>query len=429
MPQIFVSYSRKDEDFARKLAQSLKEIGAEVWIDVENIPAGANWSNSINEALKSCVLMLLIISPDAMSSEPVNDEWQYFHQKKKPIIPILYKPAELHFQLERKQYIDFQQKEYQVALEQLCNELQRYGISTKANMPLIEIPGASPIIKTVAPAPSSVDLSPDEFKKLLPDLSTILPPPFEWCVIPAGEVTIEYSKTDHQTFHVPTFAMAKYPITNAQYQVFEDAKDGYQDAKWWDYSDDARAWRAENKQPVNTAFEGKDLPRTNVTWFEAVAFCRWLHTRAGLRIFVSGELVTQSILMRHIAISLPTEQQWQRAAQGSDGRIYPWGDDFILLRCNTAESGNRKVTSVIQYPNGVTPFGVMDMAGNTWDWCLTTWEGDQITLDGGEYRVARGGSWDNYHDHARVMYHSNGHPELRFYNVSIRLVCCHISIK
>jgi formylglycine-generating enzyme required for sulfatase activity len=250
-----------------------------------------------------------------------------------------------------------------------------------------------------------------------PDVSAILPPPFEWRYIPAGKVTLEYGEwqlvndslkyqvTSRKDFEVPAFHMAKYPITSAQFEVFVKAKDGYRDACWWDYSDEAKAWRAENAQPEKSTFDGGDCPRTDVSWYEAVAFCQWLDPRTGSK-----------------GITLPTEQQWQRAAQGDDGRAYPWGNDFDKNCCNTRESGIGRTTPVTRYLNGASPFKVVDMAGNVWEWCRTTREGDSIGLIGGSSRALRGGSWVNDQDVSRAVYRSSNRPALRNLNVGFRLV-------
>jgi hypothetical protein len=124
MARIFISYSRNDVEFARKLAQSLSEMGEDIWIDVEDIPAGMNWSSAIQQGLHICDAMLVILSPDSVSSSNVADEWQYYHDQRKPIIPVLWKPAEVHYQLRRIQYIDFHTQNYETALKQLQTAIQ-----------------------------------------------------------------------------------------------------------------------------------------------------------------------------------------------------------------------------------------------------------------------------------------------------------------
>ena len=120
-------------------------------------------------------------------------------------------------------------------------------------------------------------------------------------------------------FHVPEFVIAKYPITKAQYATFKN--EGYPSGQG-------------------------DRPVTEMIWDDAIKFGVWLSEETGL------------------AISLPTEQQWQRAAQGDTEWKYPWGDEFDSSRCNTKESGIGTTTSVTKYLGGVSPYGVMDMSGN-----------------------------------------------------------------
>jgi len=120
MTRVFISYSRADEDFARRLATDLDRLGAEVWIDVDDIPPGANWSTAVQQGLDACDALVLVISPDSMTSKNVEDEWQYVRDECKAILPVLWRPApKLHFQLRRIQYVDFHRQDYDTALGQL----------------------------------------------------------------------------------------------------------------------------------------------------------------------------------------------------------------------------------------------------------------------------------------------------------------------
>ncbi|MBZ0275303.1 MAG: formylglycine-generating enzyme family protein, partial [Anaerolineae bacterium] len=126
-------------------------------------------------------------------------------------------------------------------------------------------------------------------------------------------------------------------------------------------------------------------PVVGVSWYEAVAFCLWLSK-------VSGE-----------RIMLPTEPQWQRAAQVlPDGRniryIYPWGNEWNGSKCNNnvAPFNSKSTTPVLQYAGqGDSPCGVTDMAGNVWEWCRTEYYSGMDDLNGTNARVLRGGSWLN----------------------------------
>ena len=128
MPRIFVSYSRDNESFAHQLAQSLSEAGADVWIDVEDIPVGMNWSTAIQEGLDTSDVLLVVLSPSSMASKNVAQEWQYFIDHDRPIVPILYQPTSIHFQLNRLQYIDFYNNPYETALLLLYQHLSKLGV-------------------------------------------------------------------------------------------------------------------------------------------------------------------------------------------------------------------------------------------------------------------------------------------------------------
>lgn len=130
MDNIFISYSRRDEYFARCLAADLQESGAGIWIDVDDIPAGAKWSTAIQEGLRTCDVLILIISPDSMESVNVEDEWQYFLDKNKPIIPVYWRDCEPHFQLRRLQYVDFRKEytDYDQSMLSLIARLSEHGV-------------------------------------------------------------------------------------------------------------------------------------------------------------------------------------------------------------------------------------------------------------------------------------------------------------
>ncbi len=225
-------------------------------------------------------------------------------------------------------------------------------------------------------------LSLDPLSALSNKTESILGSPFAWCCIPAGKVTLvdasDYGGTIGGNYEVAEFAIAKYLITNRQYKSFTAHANGFCNPKWWDYSPQAIQWRKDHRNPKRTAFEGDDLPVTRVSWFDSVAFCIWL----------SAEVES--------TIRLPTEQEWQRAAVGDSGWNYPWGNEFDETRANY---GNRlgKVSVVGSFPDGQNPFGVMDMIGNLWEWCLTIWGTDDTDLNGYVYRAFRGSAWNAGH--------------------------------
>ena len=158
-----------------------------------------------------------------------------------------------------------------------------------------------------------------------------------------------------------------------------------------------------------------------MNWYDAVAFTRWLTAR--LR--AAGELKAGT------EIRLPTEDEWEKAARGTDGREYPWGNGYQAGYANIdekiANAGPaylERTTPVGAYPQGASPFGALDMAGNVWEWTLTEYSNKRsVDLTNDRARVVRGGSWDGGPGSARascrVSYYS---PGSRDYFVGFRVV-------
>jgi hypothetical protein len=136
MPQIFVSYSHKDRNFAHRLVNNLSLCGADIWIDTEKIRGGEIWLKEIDEALKACQIMLLVISPNSMASENVNAELRYFVESRKRLIPIRWRPADVPFVIQQLHYIDFRSP-YNLAFLQLHTVLNEYGCDLKPIPPSI----------------------------------------------------------------------------------------------------------------------------------------------------------------------------------------------------------------------------------------------------------------------------------------------------
>ena len=233
----------------------------------------------------------------------------------------------------------------------------------------------------------------------MPDTSAL--PMLEWCDIPAGSVTIEDEKINYRKEHtVDAFRISKYPVTYAQFQAFIDAPDGFRSEAWWQGLAAREAEPGVQKWPID------NHPRENVSWYDAVAFCRWLSAKTGL------------------TITLPTEQQWQRAAQGDDGREFPWGSEPDPARCNTDGNGLKRTTPAGQYPDGASPYGVCDMAGNVWEWCLNEYDNPENTdLAGTARRALHGSSWYSSLDRARCACRYSDEPDARFGDFGFRVVC------
>lgn len=235
-----------------------------------------------------------------------------------------------------------------------------------------------------------------------PTSVALLPAPFAWVEIPSGRGTMQTDESG-VTLAIPTerYWIAKYPVTNAQFRLFIEAG-GYQTERWWTAAGWQERQREKWTQPrfwTDRDFNGAEQPVVGVSWFEAVAFCRWLSEATGEDIM------------------LPTQAQWQYAAQGDDGRAYPWGDAWDCKRCNNSVSpcDSRRTTPVRAYEGkGDSSFGVVDMAGNVWEWCLTDDDdGTNIVDSISNSRVLRGGSWyDDSTEYFRCVYRFGVSPDL-----------------
>lgn len=199
-----------------------------------------------------------------------------------------------------------------------------------------------------------------------------------------------------------SFWIARYPVTYRQFQIFVDSDGGFSNSVWWNGLTISENHHAE---PEEQCFKYWNHPRENVSWYDAIAFCRWLTTT----IKIYADLLPPEMYGRDDwRITLPTEWQWEKAAHGYDGRAYPWGDEYDPSYANVHETYSlekvdfhylQKTSAVGTYPQGVSPFGVLDMSGNVWEWCLNEYrKPGRVQVGGNATRVLRGGSW-NYTSH------------------------------
>jgi formylglycine-generating enzyme required for sulfatase activity/class 3 adenylate cyclase len=231
------------------------------------------------------------------------------------------------------------------------------------------------------------------------------PRPGEMVVIPAGKFLMGEGREQHELF-LPAYQVGKYPVTNTEYARFIEAG-GYQDKSWWTEAGWQEVGQKQNEPRYwqDARFNKLNQSAIGLSWYECVAYCRWLSTETGQ-------------LYR-----LPTEAEWEKGARGVDGGVYPWGNEFEASRLNARE-GDQKVctnTPVGIYPTGVSPFGLFDCAGNVWEWCATRWkkpfpyDGYQNEwradyLEGRNLRVLRGGSWNYKAEVTRCSYRFKFQP-------------------
>jgi formylglycine-generating enzyme required for sulfatase activity len=272
------------------------------------------------------------------------------------------------------------------------------------------------------PLTSSPNLAPTSLPRrvLVPVLVEVSANPFLMGSTDSDPLADDREKPQH-TLNLPTYWIGMTEVTNAEFQPFVKG-DGYTNPAYW--SEAGWAWRQENNkitQPAhwnNTNFSDPEQPVVGVNWFEALAYVRWLSKQTGHE------------------FRLPSEAEWEKAARGTDGRIWPWGNIWEAGRANSKEAGTDRTTPAGKYPNGVSPYGALDMAGNVWEWCATKWDQDYpyqledewqaAYLEADTRRILRGGSWAAGPDGQRLVRAAYrnlqyGDPDFRTSDVGLRV--------
>ncbi len=182
----------------------------------------------------------------------------------------------------------------------------------------------------------------------------------------------EFARQDGST---PRFFITRTPVTNAQYRAFVEATGRPApdvDAKTWrSYGlihpwprTRRHAWKNDMPPPGRA-----DHPAVLVSFEDAKAYAAWLSKVTAFR------------------WRLPTEREWEKAARGDDGRRFPWGDRFDASRLNSHDNGSFDTVPVGSFPNGASPFGMLDAAGQVFEWTATA--------AGSGRSIVKGGSWDD----------------------------------
>jgi formylglycine-generating enzyme required for sulfatase activity len=422
---IFISYSRKDSTFAHKLAYDLRIAGHNIWID-EALKVGQDWEETIEAKLKEAKEVIVVLSTNAIKSKWVQHEGSIAYGLNKKLFPVLietlpddelplwgkkfqhhnfvdveYEQAFISFEAALtprdpiRELLDQRVHDYKTTKELLSKDFlqvldesfekrkDKFIITEEADnlirisrqkvrkeqrtrqigIGLIAIlAGITIVIATLATI--------GQFRQLIyhPDISEDY-----WVEIPAGEFAMgslasdpyaqEHEIPQHKVF-LSTYQIGRYEITNSEYAQCVRAGVCYHP----------------DKELINNPEEA-DFPVVFVNWNDANNFCKWIGGR------------------------LPTEAEWEKAARGSDGRLYPWGNEEP--NCNLANYGacDRETKPVGQFSNEPAPYVIYDLAGNVWEWVsdwydseyysISPYENPQGPSEAPPRRVLRGSAWVN----------------------------------
>jgi formylglycine-generating enzyme len=424
---VFICYARQDQDFVLALAAQLKAREVLVWLDQWDLLPGENYIESIDVVIDGCEKLLLVLSPASESSREVRGEWLSALAKNKPIVPVLARPCNVPRQLLDLHRIDFtgrgpndesvlaplvralggtptpagkdnsdkilsppprpqeQAKPPEPPKPPPANDTWARklawtigGIGLLIVFVVWIVPMLSPPKKEQQPNPPvSPSPQPTKTPSVVADSSSkekdtrVVEKAGKMVEVPAGDFWMgcnekvdtecEGDEKPGRTVNLPTFMIDKTEVTVADYQKCVDT---------------GPCTPPGTGGACNWGVDGRETHPINcVDWKQATAYC----AQTGKR--------------------LPTEAEWEKAARGTDGRKYPWGNEWDAKKVNVGSGGTVPVGS---YPEGKSPHGALDMAGNVWEWTADWYAADYYKTgpaqnpkgaDKGEYRSVRGGSW------------------------------------
>ena len=391
MSKILISYRREDSaDVTGRIYDRLiQQFGREsVFKDVDSIPLGVDFRIYLDEQVAKCEVFLAVIGRDWMKNlgstgktrldDPrdfVRIEIESALKRQIPVIPVLVSGATIP--LAERLPASLQDLAYRQGIEvrrdpDFHRDMDRLIEHLKQKIQGLTEHRKEPVRPLVEPLRTET--------------------PTDMVKVPKGPFLYGDGKIRETIDH--DYWIGQYPVTNEKYRVFISA-DGYGNRAYW--SEEGWKWKSECNITCpeywnDIKWNKADCPIVGVSYYEAEAYAKW----AGKR--------------------LPTEREWEKAARGTDGREYPWGDEFDKEKCNSAKAGFRHTTPVTQYPKGVSLYGCYDMAGNIWEWCADWYDETK------DSRVLRGCSWSCTPVNLRVSFRFRYDADYRFNLIGFRLV-------
>ena len=476
--RVFLCHSSNDKPLVRELYQKLcAEDWIKPWLDEEELYPGQDWNLEIEQAVEAADAILVCLSNNSITKEGyvqrelriVLDYADYKPEGTLYIIPVRLEDCMPPRRLRAWQYADYfpeegRERAFRRLLVSLKRRTDRLGLKFEITTPKKEsktqrkpIQEKKPVIKKQeAPATKAetkltsqasreketavgkersvavVTLPPAVVRDAIPhhEKKLTLSNGMEFMREPAGSFLMGSTKENkmavdderpQHTVDVPyDYWMARFPITNERYNAYVKAK--------------------RIKHPVGGWGKKKDHPVVSVSWNDAMAYCQWLNN------LLKGELPSGLVLR------LPTEAEWEKAARWKPSPVraerspsaveagseqgegealeWPWGNEFDKNKCNSSEGGKGGTTPVGLYsPQGDSPYGCADMAGNVWEWTHSLFKPYPYKSDDGrenekseDLRVLRGGAFVVNEGFVRCAYRGRDGPDYVWNDLGFRVL-------
>jgi formylglycine-generating enzyme required for sulfatase activity len=387
--RVFLCHSSQDKPAVRELYKKLRnEPWIQPWLDEEELYPGDDWELAIEKAVENSDVVLACISNGSINKRGfVQKELRFaldvaleMPEETIFIIPLRLEECSPPRSLRDWHYADYFEGQRDRGFQRLLVSLKRRADSLGLK---IEMPAHVGRVSNPTKAPPAKQSQAESLTYDSPPDKLTLPNGMEFLRVPAGKflmgsqngnkLAYDDERPQH-TVDIPyDYWMARFPVTNAQYSQFKKK----------DFD------KGEENHPV-----------VRVSWNDAMAYCQWLNK------LLKAELPSGLVLR------LPTEAEWEKAARGTDGREYPWGNQFDENKCNTRQGGKKDTTSVGLYsPQGDSPYGCADMSGNVWEWTHSLMKPYPYNVKdrredekASGFRVLRGGSFLDLVRHARCAY-------------------------
>ena len=393
----FLSHAHADNALCARYAAALRARGIDCWLDLDNAQKGYALSEDIERQLELRPAFLLMVTAASNDSHWVGLELSNYtalwadkpthrlNGVERLILPVRLEDVPVPTRVRGFNWLDAVNQPFEQVVDQIARALAVPASQTQ--------PAAQPLAQPATPAqtsplPGEPAPTPARLAALgfaarrVNGVEIILPP---LCDVPAGDFLMgsdpqqdkDAFDDEQPQYVIPlphAFQIARHPVTVAEYTCFVRAgqpapPDGTFRPITWDEQ-----------------LKRHDHPVVCVSWRDAVAYASWLAKTTGQ------------------PWRLPTEAEWEKAARwdaaNRHSRIYPWGDAFDKVRCNTSESGKGGTTPVGSYPSGASPCGAQEMAGNVWEWTSSAFKSypydasdGRERADSTDNRVLRGGSW------------------------------------